>query len=41
MDPEQILLVYKDRGKVEKFIQDPKEGIELGQIRPCHGCELT
>ena len=33
MDPEQALLIYKDRGKAEKFIRDLKEGIELGPIR--------
>ena len=33
MDPEQVLLIYKDRGKAEKFIRDLKEGIELGPIR--------
>ena len=33
MDPEQALLIYKDREKAEKFIRDLKEGIELGPIR--------
>jgi transposase len=33
MNPEQALLIYKDRGKAEKFIRDLKEGIELGPIR--------
>ena len=33
MDPKQILEIYKDRGKAEKFIRDLKEGIELGPIR--------
>ncbi len=27
------MLIYKDRGKAEKFIRDLKEGIELGPIR--------
>ncbi len=33
MSPEQVLLIYKDRGKAEKFIRDLKEGIEMGPIR--------
>jgi len=32
-DPEQILRLYKERDRVEKFIRNLKEGIELRPIR--------
>lgn len=32
-DPEEVLMLYKDRDKAEKFIRDLKEGLELRPIR--------
>lgn len=33
LDPEQALLIYKNRNVAEKFIRDLKEGMEMGPIR--------